>query len=147
MKKYIYQFFIWLALTSCIIEEAPNGDSTNTTIINNSRHSIELQEFYHGEYKNSSFIDHNEKIEFHTGGGGDAGGFTGPDIPFLSVDSVWVIYYEKASIMHTTDINSPVTKSLMLQSSYEGGKVKDGLYEFTYTFTPEDFEEALEFGD
>lgn len=35
----------------------------------------------------------------------------------------------------------------MLESSYEGGKVKDGIYEFSYSFIPEDFEEALEFGD
>jgi len=40
--------------------------------------------------------------------------------------SIWVIYFEKASNWHTKDVNSPVSRSLMLESSYEGGKVKDG---------------------
>jgi len=144
MKSIIY-ILIAFIFSSCV--EGPVGDSTYTTIINKSGHSIELQEFYNGNYRSSSFIENNQSKEFKFEAG-EPGGPTGPHIrPAMASDSIWVIYYEKASIWHTTDKNSPVSRSLMLESSYEGGKVGDGVYEFTYTFTPEDYEEALEFGD
>ncbi len=144
MKSIIY-IFIGFIFSSCT--EGPLGDSTYTTLINNSGLNIELQEFYNGAYRSSSFIENNQSKEFKSVSG-EPGGSTGPSIrPSMAADSIRIIYYEKASIWHTSDVNSPVSRSLMLESSYEGGKVRDGLYEFTYTFTPEDFEEALEFGD
>ncbi|MCF6359742.1 MAG: hypothetical protein L3J29_03170 [Cyclobacteriaceae bacterium] len=146
--KNISYLFLLLTLTlsySCV--EGPLGDNTYTTIINNSGHNIELQEFYNGAYRTSNFIENNQSKEFKSVSG-EPGGPTGPHIqPLINSDSFRIIYFEKASIWHTTDVNSPVSRSLMLDSSYVGGKVRDGLYEFTYTFTPEDFEEALEFGD
>ena len=145
MKNISYLLVLLFLSFSCV--EGPVGDTTYTTIINNSGLNIELQEFYNGAYRSSSFIENNNSKEFKFSAG-DPGGPTGPYIrPSVNSDSVRIIYYEKASIWHTKDANSPVSRSLMLESSYEGGKVKDGLYEFTYTFTPEDFEEALEFGD
>ena len=146
MKNIIYLCSLSIILlNSCV--EGPVGDITYTTILNNSGHNIELQEFYNGAYRSSAFIDNNQSKEFKFGPGGP-GDPTGAHIlPLVNVDSIRIIYYEKASIWHTTDANSPVNRSLMLESSYEGGKVRDGVYEFTYTFTPEDYEEALEFGD
>ncbi len=139
--------FILIAFIFSSCTEAPVGDSTYTTLINQSGHDIELQEFLNGIYSTSSFIDNNQSKDFNFISG-NPGGFTGPSIRPLSYsDSIRIIYYEKASIWHTTDENSPVSRSLMLESSYEGGKVGDGVYEFTYTFTPEDYEEALEFGE
>ena len=121
-----------------------NGDLTTTTLSNNSGYSIELQEFFNGEFQSSTIINNNDKKKYSKGG---ERAIIGAIVPPFDTDSIWIIYYEKASIMHTANINSPVSRSLMLESSYEGGKVSEGLYEFTYTFTPADFEEAMEFGD
>jgi len=146
--KNISYLLLLLALTlSYSCAERITGDSTFTTIINNSEHNIELQEFYNGAYRSSSFIENNQSKEFKAVPA-EPGGPTGPHIlPLVNVDSIRIIYYEKASIWHTTDANSPVSRSLMLDSSYVGGKTGDKKYEFTYTFTPEDYEEALEFGE
>jgi len=133
---------ITLVITASCTE--PIGDSTTTKLINNSEHSIEMQIYRNGEFQSVTIIDNNKTKGYSYGGGT---GVSGTILPPFSADSVWIIYYEKASIWHTTDVNSPVSKSLMLESSYEGGKTGDKKYEFTYTFTPEDFEEALEFGD
>jgi len=144
MKSIKYTLIAFL-LSSCM--EGPQGDSTSTTIVNKSGHSIELQEYIGGAYRISTFIDNNKNKEFNISFN-DPGGATGPFIlPLTNADSIRIIYYEKASIWHTTDVNSPVSRSLMLESSYVGGKIGDRKYEFTYTFTPEDYEEALEFGD
>ncbi len=145
MKNISYLLLLLFLPFSCV--EAPVGDTTYTTIINNSGHNIELQEFYNGVYRSSSFIENNNSKEFKFSSG-DPGGPTGPQIrPSVDSDSVRIIYYEKASIWHTKDVNSPVSRSLMLESSYVGVQVKNSPYEFTYTFTPADCEEALEFGE
>lgn len=145
MKKYSFVLITVIFVVSCVKEES--GDSTYTTINNKSGYDIEIQEFLDGNYRTSTFIDNNQSIEL-VFGAGDHGGPIGPRIkPLTTSDSVRVIYYEKASIWHTTDENSSVSKSLMLESSYTGGKVRDGLYEYTYTFTPEDFDEAVLYGD
>jgi len=140
--QYIVAFlFMAISLSACI----NNGtDATTLThFVNNSGHDIEFQIFFQGEFQESTIITNNDQWEQSvTLEEGDAW----PQPPF-DADSIRIIYYEKASIWHTTDINSPVSRSLMLESSYIGGKVRDRLYEFTYTFTSEDYEEALEFGD
>ncbi len=136
--------FILIALIITASCTEPFGDSTTTKLINNSEHSIEMQIYRNGEFQSVTIIDNNKTKEYSYGGGT---GVSGTILPPFSADSVWIIYYEKASIWHTTDVNSPVSKSLMLESSYVGGKTGDKKYEFTYTFTPQDFEEALEFGD
>ncbi len=133
---------ILVMATSCIKE--PIGDSTVTRLINNSGHSIEMQIYRNGEFQSVTIIDNNKTKEYRYGG---EAGAVGTTLPPFSADSVRIIYYEKASIWHTKDENSPVSRSLMLESSYEGGKTGDNTYEFTYTFTPEDFEEALKFGE
>ncbi len=146
MKNILNVTILLIVFTSCF-PEGDLGDETNTTLINRSGHNLEIQIFNNGAFRSSTFINNNIELELG-GGSGEPGGPIGPWIrPLIDADSIWVIYYEKASIMHTKDENSVVSRSLMLESSYEGSKVKDGLYEFTYTFTPEDFEEALEFGD
>lgn len=143
MKKILSIIILAVTTTSC---NDGIGTVTITTFVNNSGHNIEFQEFFLGEYQKSSFIKNNEHLELDMSiAEGD--GNTPFSPPPFDADSIWVIYFEKASIMHTTDVTSPVSRSLMLESSYEGGKVKDGVYEFTYTFTPADFEEALEFGN
>ncbi len=144
--RIISTLAIMFLLSSCF-PEGDIGDETNTTLINKSGHNLEIQIFNNGTFQSSTFINNNMELELG-GGSGEPGGPNGPWIrPLIDSDSIQIIYFEKASIWHTKDVNSPVTKSLMLESSYEGGKVKEGLYEFTYTFTPGDFEEALEFGD
>jgi hypothetical protein len=144
MKNIILAITL-LVLFSCDVG-ASGGDSTFTTIHNNSGSKIEMQFFRNGEFQSVTFIDHNESSEFNLGSG-NFGGPTGAQIwPILSADSIWVIY-NKASIMHTKNESSPVSRSLLLETSYEGGKTGDKTYEFTYTFTPADYEEALEFGD
>ncbi len=143
--QYIVAFlFMVFSLSACINEGI--GTVTLTHFINNSGHDIEFQVFFQGEFQKSTIITNNDQWERDIAI--DRGDGNTPFLPPpFDVDSIQIIYYEKASIWHTTDVNSPVSKSLMLETSYEGGKVRDGLYEFAYTFTPEDFEEALEFGD
>ncbi len=124
----------------------PSGESTNITLYNLSEHPIELQQFSDGEYVSSTFINHNKNEEYHLQK--DLGGIGSYLPPFdVYIDSIQIIYGEIASIWHSRADNQVVSKSLLLESSYEGGKVKDGLYEFTYTFTEDDFQEAVDFGD
>lgn len=145
-KLIILNILFIVSLSLCTIKKEPFGDSTYTTLINKSGHTIELQEFYNENFRKSSFIDNSQSEDFNTIAG--EGGPNGSFIRLLaSTDSILIIYSNKASIWHTSNVNSAVSRSLMLESSYIGGKVSDGLYEFTYTFTPADYEEALEFGD
>ena len=124
----------------------PSGESTNITLYNLSGLPIELQQFSGGEYRSSTFINHNENEEYHLQK--DLGGIGSYLPPFdVYIDSIQIIYGEIASIWHTNADTQVVSKSLLLKSSYQGGKVKDGLYEFTYTFTEDDFQEAVDFGD
>jgi len=143
--KNIIKIIIAIILCSCSSEQS--GDSTRTTIFNNSGHSIELQLFRKGEFRSSEVIENNGNKEYFLAG--DLGGPLGFVLPPFKtvVDSAQIIYGELASIWHTKADNQVVSKSLLLESSYKGGKVKDGLYEFTYTFTEDDFQEALDFGD
>ncbi len=136
---------ILIAIVITVSCTEPIGDRANTTLINNSGHSIEMQIYHSGEFQSVTIIDNNKTKEYQDGG--KPGLTVGFFLPPFDADSIRIIYFKKASIWHTEDENSPVSRSLMLESSYEGGKVRDGLYEFTYTFTPEDYEEALEFGE
>ncbi len=136
--------FIAISLSACI-KDGP-GSTTKTTIINNSGHDIEMQTYFQGEFEQSRIIKNTKQLEFSISNSKADG-----VLPFLAppftADSIWIIYYEKASIWHTIDKNSLVSKNLMLAGSYVEGKINGGLAEYSYTFTPEDFEEALEFGD
>ena len=124
IRNIIIGYFL-LTLTSCIEE---SGSTTRVTLLNNSGHSIELQEFRSGEFQSSIVIGINQNKEYNIDLG--MGGSLRPYLPpFDNADSVWIIYYEKASIWHTTDESSPVSRSLMLESSYEGGKTGDKTYE------------------
>jgi len=142
--KYIIKIIVIIVLiTSC--SQEPEGPTTLTTLYNFSGHDIELQQFRFGEFKSSIIIGSNKSEEFSIGGG--RGNFDIPFLPPFEADSIQIIYGELASIWHTKAANQVVSKSLLLESSYKGGKVKDGLYEFTYTFTEDDFQEAVDFGD
>jgi len=134
---------ISLGYTSCTIREE-GGTDTKTTLFNHSSHNIELQQFSSGEYRGSVFIDNSKSEEIYFSG--DMGQ-KGSVIQLTFGDSIQIIYGELASIWHTKADTQIVSKSLLLESSYTGGKVKDGLYEFTYTFTEDDFQEAVDFGD
>ncbi len=148
MKNIILIIVVLILGTACGSE--PSGDRTNTTLFNESSHKVELQQFYAGEFKSSIIIENNNSKEYKSGDGG-IGGPLGSNLPPFykppAPDSIQIIYGELASIWHTKAINQVVSKSLLLESSYKGGKVKDGLYEFTYTFTEDDFQEAVDFGD
>ncbi len=57
-----------------------------------------------------------------------------------------VIYDDNISIVHTRQEVQPVSRSLFFPSSYEGGKVTDVQYIYTYEFTDADYDEAVELG-
>jgi len=137
--------FLVLLNTRCISTEEP-GIATQTTIFNTSGHDIEFQRFVKEKYISSEFIKNNENVMFNFPA---EDGHTGARLPFFDInaDSIRVYYYEKASIWHTKAANQLVSKSLLLKSSYKGGMVNDTRYEFTYTFTEDDFQEAVDFGD
>ena len=139
IKTCLLLFFF---CTSCIIKEE-GGDSTKISIFNYSGRDIEFQQYNKGKYVSSTFILNGDEKEYSF----DYKGLVGQYLPPFYVDSIRVFYYEEASIWHTKAANQVVSKSLLLESSYQGGKVKDGLYEFTYTFTEDDFQEAVDFGD
>lgn len=141
--KFLFVLIVLSSTVSCVDNEF--GSRTETTFINISGHRIQLQDSIDGKIKLLDSIGNNEKRVYKLGG--NLGGTNKPLFPFDVGDSTLVVYYEKASIWHTTDTISVVSRSLMLESSYEGGKTGDKTYEFTYTFTPADYEEALEFGD
>ena len=122
----------------------PQGENTRTFLNNNSGRTIELQPFSNGKFGASVIIKNAGSKEYIETGSLGSIGFR---LPFFLLDSIRIFYYEEASIWHTKAENQVVSKSLLLESSYQGGKVKDGLYEFTYTFTVDDFQEAVDFGD
>jgi len=147
MKYLLFIVVLLLIFCSSCISTGEGGDGTQTTLYNYSGLDVEFQLFRKGKYISSSFIKNGEGKEYTLNA--EEGGPLGPTLPpFETVtDSVQVIYGELASIWHTKAANQIVSKSLLLASSYKGGKVKDGLYEFTYTFTEDDFQEAVDFGD
>jgi len=151
MKNYTTVFILLLLFSSCVREKGSVFSEIDyvISIENNSGYDINMRVI--GEIIIHGTIKNNEKMQFRYAYPSSNGANTIPDLPppldFQEADSIKITYFEKASIMHTTDVNSPVSRSLMLESSYVGGKTGDKTYEFTYTFTPEDYEEALEFGD
>ena len=137
--------FVIILFNSCISKEEP-GVATVTTVFNTSGHDIEFQRFVKEKYISSEFVKNNESVMFNFPA---KDGHTGARLPFFDInaDSIRVYYYEEASIWHTKEENQVVSKSLLLKSSYKGGMVNDTRYEFTYTFTEDDFQEAVDFGD
>jgi hypothetical protein len=107
----------------------------STFLVNNSGSKIEIQQYYGGKFYRKEIIENKKRAEYI---------IVREKLiltPFVNMDSVRIIY-ETASIWHTRDKNSLVTKNIMLDSSYVGGQ---NIY--TYTFTKADYEEAIEFGD
>ena len=135
---------LMLLNTRCISTEEP-GIATQTTIFNTSGREIEIQRFGQGKHFSSIHIKDNESTVLNV----PSKDGTGKALPYiqLDADSIRVFYYEEASIWHNKEENQVVSKSLLLESSYDGGKVNDTRYEFTYTFTEDDFQEAVDFGD
>ncbi len=47
-------------------------------------------------------------------------------------------------MLHTKQEYQNVSRSILLKTSYSGGKVNDKLYEIYYDFTDADYDEAVE---
>lgn len=148
MKNYTALFTLLVMFSSCDTDIILSDTTYEIAIVNNSGYDIDIRLV--GEIIIIGSIKNNEKMEFYSSySNNDAD--TIPELPppldFKKADSIRITYDGKVVIWHTKDTNSPVTKSLMLKSSYEGGKVSNSEnYEHTYTFTPADYEEALNFG-
>lgn len=150
MKNYILVISL-LALLSC----TPESDQVFTettyliTIVNNSGHNIDMRVV--GEIIIVGSIKNNDKMAFHFSYPSNVEDSTAIELPpppdFQEADSIRITYLEKASIWHTKADSQVVSKSLQLKSSYVERKTSSTEYEYTYIFTPEDYEEALEFGD
>ncbi len=151
MKKQIIFFISILILFSCHRINEPSITETSyiITIENNSGYNIDMRLF--GKTIIEGSIKNNEKIVFRFSYPSNVEDSISLELPpppdFQEADSIRITYNNEVTIFHTKKEVQLVSKSLQLKLSYVGGKTTSTEYEFTYTFTPEDYEEALEFGD
>ncbi len=134
-----------MALSGC---DLLNGNGENfppepdiehyTIIVNNSNHIVDIHRYFEGELFHTIIIGQSKKWEFKNE-------LFKEQLPFFPeiADSVQIFYDGSISVWNTKDEVQPVDRSMLLVSSYTGGKVNDKLYEIYYTFTDEDYEEAV----
>lgn len=108
-----------------------------TIIENNSSHVIEVEAIWEGEiYPYTLYPDQRKVFDIWLYE------YKLPYFPTLG-DTAQVIYDDSITVLHTKQDVQDVSRSIMLRSSFTGGKVNDKLYEIYYTFTDVDYEEAV----
>ena len=58
-------------------------------------------------------------------------------------DTTWVVFDGELKVLHTKFNGKDASRSILLESSFTGGKVNDKLYEIYYDFTDADYDEAV----
>jgi hypothetical protein len=128
MKNFIIILLIFISLFSCKPE--PYNAEIKYLISNASTHNIELTFFHTPDYKDTIFfIFPDSIIEYNSAIGGFA------DSAYLNFDNVKQIIYR---------LNDGMTRNILVEDNYMGGKVNDYLYQYVYEITEEDFENAIE---
>jgi hypothetical protein len=131
-------------MTGCVEPDdpQPTGELYFLELSNNSSHNIKIDRFRsHGEKKNPYFLKATaDTVISHS--------YDDEPISLFYVFGVSaeVIYDDDISIFHTRELEQDASRSLFLPSSYEGGKVTDVQYIFSYEFTDADYDEAVELG-
>jgi len=109
--------------------------------LNNSSHDIEIQRDFGGHPAESYILKAATDTVI-------SDVYEEEPIPLFYVFglSVEVIYGGDVSITHTREEGQAASRSLFFPSSYEGGKVTDVQYIYSYEFTDVDYEEAVLLG-
>jgi len=145
----IYLFIVCLMIVmSCDIFKGkpepsqPSGELYFLELYNNSSHDIKIDRIRsNGERKNPYFLKAAADTVIS---------YSYDDEP-ISLFYVFgftteVIYDDDISIIHTREEGQAASRSLFFPSSYEGGKVTDVQYIYSYEFTDADYEEAVLLG-
>ena len=141
MKTRRIIIFLLFATSACDFNTDPisiTPDIRHSKHIRNaSNYIIELVRLIDGEPYSDIIYPEEEKVFQNL--------IYESDLPFFPTagDTSIVIYENDISVMHTKQEVQKVSRSIMLESSYTGGRVNDKLYEIYYTFTNEDYEEAV----
>lgn len=105
---------------------------------NNSSYSIEIIRYYEGEVFKPFILSESEGRNWYNN-------IFKEDLPYFPTiaDSIKIIYDNGIHVWHTNEIVQEVSRSVLLEEFYTGGKVNDKLYEIYYKFTDADYEEAM----
>lgn len=127
-----------LIVGSCV---PPESDSFVTyKIINDSQHKVMIRIYQNDlTIKNIDLPETGNDTTFQ---GYQEGQVADPP-PFLA-DSVKVVYDDSIFIFHFRYANQTASRSILLSSSWNGGKIEKSKYDWKYIFTNEDYLEALE---
>jgi len=108
-----------------------------TFIWNDSNHYIKIYRYRDGQIVHINKLELDQNLEIYNEI------FADPPFFLSWGDSVKVVYDDTLSVWHFENEIQDVSRSVMLPSSYTGGKVNDKLYEIYYTFTDVDYDEAV----
>lgn len=141
MKKIILISVLALLISSCIKDYST---LTEFVIENNSDHAVKasLTNFEAEFYKSVDTvftIGVGSKISYSYENDGDD---TVYEYPFGTSSGPIVIHFDN-SVSSTFNKNNESKFNPLKLENYSGGKIKKGYYRYTYTFTNQDFEEAL----
>lgn len=126
-------------------ENIPSDPQPPTTryfleLNNQSTHNIEIKLYSNGDHFDSYFLNVTKDTVIYDY-------FEEPLLVFANYgDSVQIFFDDFISINHNRDLHQLADRSLLLPSSYEGGKVNDEQLVFSYDFTDLDYEEAVNKG-
>ncbi|NOU19514.1 MAG: hypothetical protein HOO91_18315 [Bacteroidales bacterium] len=140
MKK----LFLLLILVCCFYSSCRDHGTLTIFYVNNiSNHDVEISVFNAeiqsrgGAIDTTYVIPKNGRIEdrVSTKGDNDFSYF-----PFGNPDSAIIVFDNSLRIIYRRNDSNP--RNILKIDSYSGGKVDDGLYEFYYSITEEDYNKA-----
>lgn len=117
---------------------------TEFIIKNNSEYELKIQvsnfetEFY-STVDTTFIIGVDSQISYKYEKDGEEAVYYNP----FGTSSDSIIIYFNDTITNMFNKNNPSLYNPLIMENYSGGKVKKGLYRYTYTFTNQDFQEAL----
>ena len=136
---------IVLSIVCCCLSCGDHGTTTVFYVKNASSHHVKLTVFNAefqsiGGYKDSTFIipsNSEVNISFLARGNND---YT--LLPFgIKADSAYIIFDDSLRI--TYNRNDLIPRNILHFDSYSGGKKDDALYEYNYTISEADYNNAI----
>jgi hypothetical protein len=137
MKFFLTIIIFLLSVCSCRVEH----DWINWELIytNNTDHSIQIKQYYDGALVENISILKRESTVYYLTKEDQQGIFV------KCTDSLFVIYDDSIAVRHyPTDNEYVLKKNLCFTSSYEVVSTGKNKCRGEYTFTEEDYQEALE---
>lgn len=144
MKK----FLILIIVISFLISSCGTGEPesrTDFTIKNVSSHNVKLTVF-NGAMPNQNIkdtiflLDSNSEISYYYILDGEDAPIS--EYPLGPADSAYIIFNDNLRIIYRRDDLNP--RNILDINSYDGGKVDDGWYQYKYSITNEDYDNATE---